>query len=152
MMRLFPLIIAVLAVNVMSGCSEPPTPEETPATPAAFNVEGLPTVEISVPGMMCEQSCVPTVRDSLARQQGVRDVKVDLETKTATVAVREDMFDADAAVADLLDLGFEDTQVAGDEPDGDGESANAVPASDDEVGDAETPADEAEPASTSPAN
>ncbi len=62
--------------------------------------------------MMCEKSCVPKVRESLAARPGVKDVRVDLTTKTATVAIQQDEFDADAAVADLVDQGFKETKVA----------------------------------------
>jgi copper chaperone CopZ len=92
--------------------SEPETPL-VQATPVAFNSEGAPTVDFSVPDMMCEHSCVPTVRETLAEQPGVKDVKVDLASKTATVAVEKDKFDADAAVAALVDLQFTETKLLG---------------------------------------
>ena len=85
------------------------------ATPVAFNVEGAPTVDFSVPDMMCEESCVPTVRETLAAQPGVKDVKVELATKSATVAVDKNKFDADAAVAALVDLQFSETKLMGSE-------------------------------------
>lgn len=108
----------LLAVTSCCGCTDSTTEttETTAAAPAPFNVAGLPTVEISVPDMMCEQSCVPKVRKSLASRAGVKDVQVDLETKTAVVAVDESEFDVDDAIADLLDLGFDGTHVAGVEP------------------------------------
>ena len=92
-------------------------PEEAveDATPVAFNVEGAPTVQFSVPDMMCEDSCVPTVRETLAAQPGVKDVKVELATKTATVAVDKDKFDADAALAALVDLQFTETKLRTDD-------------------------------------
>jgi copper chaperone CopZ len=97
--------------------AEEAAPEEAAAeaTPVAFNVEGAPTVDFSVPDMMCEESCVPTVRETLAAQPGVKDVKVELATKTATVAVDKDKFDADAAVAALVDLQFTETKLRTDD-------------------------------------
>jgi copper chaperone CopZ len=108
------LLAACLAV----GCGEeaailPEKPAE--ATPAAFNVEGAPTVEFSVPDMMCEESCCPQVRETLAAQPGVKDVKVELETKIATVAVDKDRFDAKAAIAALKDIQFVHTTLVTDE-------------------------------------
>ncbi len=85
--------------------------ETAQATPAVFNAGGAPTVEFSVPDMMCEVSCVPTVREVLAKQPGVKDVKVELETKKATVAVDESEFDAEAAVAALVDRQFKETKL-----------------------------------------
>ena len=100
--------------------SAPTTPEEATSdaaaasvTPVVFNVEDAPTITFDVPDMMCEHSCVPTVRETLAKQPGVKDVKVELETKTATVAVDKDQFDPDAAVAALVDLQFTETKLHG---------------------------------------
>jgi copper chaperone CopZ len=116
----------MLSVSLLLGCSESATEdsalsnseaaamvaEETAkTTPAVFNAEGAPTVTFSVPDMMCEQSCVPTVRETLAAQPGAKEVKVELETKTATVAVDEEAFDAAAAVAALVDLQFTETKL-----------------------------------------
>lgn len=78
---------------------------------AVFNAEGAPVVTFSVPDMMCEQSCVPTVRETLASQPGAKEVKVELETKTATVAVDDEKFDPQAAVAALVDLQFTETKL-----------------------------------------
>ncbi|MEM9660032.1 MAG: heavy-metal-associated domain-containing protein, partial [Planctomycetota bacterium] len=82
------------------------------ATEADFNVDGAPTVVFSVPDMMCEESCVPAVQKILAGQPGVEEVHVALDSKTATVAVDEQSFDADAAIAALVDMQFTNTAVA----------------------------------------
>lgn len=123
-MKLFGLLSAVLLAA--AGCSSPATdPVESAAstegpssaastevTSVAFNTEGAPTVEFSVPDMMCEVSCAPKVRKVLAAQPGVKDVDVQLDGKTATVAVDEEKFDADAAVAALVDVQFVNTKLA----------------------------------------
>ncbi len=70
-----------------------------------------PTVEFSVPDMMCEDSCVPEVRKILAAQPGVKDVKVELASKTATVAVDKEAFDPHAAIAALVDMQFKNTTL-----------------------------------------
>jgi copper chaperone CopZ len=110
------LAVGLLAACLATGCGgqEESTPPEqpSPVTPAAFNVEGAPTVVFSVPDMMCEDSCCPQVRETLAKQPGVKDVKVELATHTATVAVDKDQFDADAAIAALVDLQFVNTKLA----------------------------------------
>jgi copper chaperone CopZ len=85
---------------------QPPTVTQT-----AFNAENAPTVEFSVPDMVCEFSCVPQVRDTLAHQPGVKDVKVVLDTHIATVAVDKDKFDANKAIAALVDLQFKNTKL-----------------------------------------
>jgi copper chaperone CopZ len=101
------------------------SPASEKASEAAFNAGGAPTVTFSVPNMMCEDSCVPTVRETLAAQPGVKDVKVELATKTATVAVDEEKFDSQKAIAALVDLQFTDTKLAAaaDQPTPDGQSA-----------------------------
>jgi copper chaperone CopZ len=122
-----PFVAAAVGIVLLAGCSESApvddaalsnseaaamVAEETAhATPAAFNAEGAPTVAFSVPDMMCEVSCVPAVRAVLAKQPGVKDVKVELETKTATVAVDEATFDAEAAVAALVDKQFKEAKL-----------------------------------------
>jgi copper chaperone CopZ len=63
-------------------------------------------VEFSVPDMMCTHSCAPAVKATLAKQPGVVDVVVDFDTKTATVAIDEDEFDSDQALAALVDKQF----------------------------------------------
>ena len=77
------------------------------ATPAAFNVAGAPTVEFSVPDMMCPEGCAVKTKEILSEQPGAKEVVVDFEAKTATVAVEKDKFDADAAIAALVDHGFD---------------------------------------------
>lgn len=124
-------LLLLLATSVLAGCSEdlqpenvtpPATPatdedeteaavKDVEATPVSFNTEGAPTVSFNVPDMMCEHSCVPTVRETLAEQPGVKDVKVELDGKKATVAVDTATFDADAAVAALVDLQFTNTKL-----------------------------------------
>jgi copper chaperone CopZ len=76
--------------------------------PAAANLQ---VVNFSVPGMHCEFSCAPKVREVLTQQPGVAEVEVDLASKTAWVKADPDQFDAEAAVAALLDVQFDDTQV-----------------------------------------
>jgi copper chaperone CopZ len=118
--RLYSLSILISSFAV-SGCAEatnePAGIARKPTTAAVFNAAGGPTVKFSVPDMMCEDSCVPTVRETLADQPGVKDVKVELKTKTATVAVDEKEFDADAAIAALVDLQFTQTKLATDAAD-----------------------------------
>lgn len=107
---LAPLVIsAVLAC----GCTQSTDgrPDVTAQPVATFNAAGAPTVELSVPDMMCEESCAAKVREVLAAQPGAVDVKVDFPARTAYVAVEKSKFDVDAAIAALVDHGFDKTQV-----------------------------------------
>jgi copper chaperone CopZ len=80
-------------------------------TTAAFNPEGAPTVEFSVPDMMCPEGCGQKVMEILASRPGAKDAVVDFEAKIATVAVDEPEFDADAALAALVDHGFDHSKL-----------------------------------------
>ncbi len=81
--------------------------------PLAFNATGAPTVEISVPDMMCEDSCAVKAKEILSEIPGAREVIVDFDAKTATVAIDEGEFDADAAVAALVDHSFVHSTLKG---------------------------------------
>ncbi len=128
-MKRLTLTAAILLMAVVFGCNENAPIEDADltsseaaalvaeetgnATPVVFNANNAPTITFDVPDMMCEHSCVPTVRETLAKQPGVKDVKVELENKTAIVAVDKDAFDPDAAVAALVDLQFTETKLHG---------------------------------------
>jgi copper chaperone CopZ len=63
--------------------------------------------------MMCEDGCAVAVKDILEKQPGVRDVRVDFEAKTATVAVDEAAFSSERTLAELVDKGFDNSKLAG---------------------------------------
>lgn len=115
------IAIAGLLIFVV-GCSEPNTatsdtiPESR--TAAAFNSAGGPTVEFSVPDMMCAEGCGVAVKEILAKQPGAKDVLVDFDAKLARVAIEEGKFDADKALAALVDRQFTNSSLkdAGAEP------------------------------------
>ena len=104
------------AVALFSGCQQAVQEATTKSssldtTPAAFNLAGAPTASLHVPNMHCEFSCVEKVKQVLADQKGVKEVKIDFETKTATVAIDKEAFDADGAIAALVDYQFMDSEL-----------------------------------------
>jgi copper chaperone CopZ len=99
------LAATLLAIGCGTSSVDVATTEEPKATLAKFNVDGAPTVAFEVPEMHCE-SCVAHVEGILGEQPGVKDVEVDLESKVAKVAVDEKEFDAEKAVAALVDVRF----------------------------------------------
>jgi copper chaperone CopZ len=110
------LSVCTLALLLLVGCqkSESGQTAGSPAdtvTAVAFNVEGAPTVEFDMPDMMCPESCVKQTHEILSKQPGVKDVVVDFDTKTATVAIEPGKFDADAAIAALVDHGYDNAKV-----------------------------------------
>jgi copper chaperone CopZ len=104
-----------LGVVFLAGCSEQaaksPTVDSTAVTPASFNKAGAPTVEFSVPDMMCPEGCGAKVKEILSEQPGAKDVLVDFPAKTAKVAVDKDKFDAKQAVAALVDHQFKNSAL-----------------------------------------
>lgn len=112
--------LAMLAVAAMfaTGCQTESTPTitevekaELEVTPVAFNVGGAPTTKLEVPDMMCQYSCAAKVKEVLTAQTGVKDVKIDFDSKIAIVAVDEAEFDGKAAVAALVDYQFSNTKL-----------------------------------------
>lgn len=117
--RVYCLVMLVLSFAV-AGCTEatnsPASISVESATPAVFNSTGAPTVEFSLPDMMCEDGCAMTVKDVLSKQSGAKDVVVDFDGKTATVAIEEGQFDADQAIAALVDKGFDNSKLKTEPP------------------------------------
>ncbi len=112
------LTLVALSALIVTGCQTEPAPlkvVETESTvnvtPVAFNVTGAPTAELEVPDMHCEFGCAAKVKEVLASQEGVEDVKVDFEAKKAIVAIDKQAFDPDAAVAALVDFEFGNTKL-----------------------------------------
>jgi copper chaperone CopZ len=98
-----------VAVMCLVGCSEQAKQAPVASTaikPASFNTEGAPTVEFTVPDMMCPEGCGEKVKEILSEQPGAKDVLVEFETKTVKVAVDKDKFDSKKAVAALVDHQF----------------------------------------------
>ena len=116
------LLLATIVV-CFAGCGSqaPPAtvqqedPAAAPFTMISFNVEAAPTVKFSVPDMHCQFSCAPKVMETLVARPGVKDVKVELESKTAIVAIDQERFDADEAIAALVDAQFTNTTVVDEE-------------------------------------
>lgn len=110
--------VVALSVCVLAGCQSEPVPEPVAAsgpavevTPVAFNVAGAPTAELEVPDMHCPYGCAAKVKEVLASQEGVEDVKIDFDLKKAIVAINTQEFDAEAAVAALVDYDFGNTKL-----------------------------------------
>lgn len=108
------LAMAITGVSMLLGCGAPVSSDAPSADSSAqlvsFNPDSLPTVEISVPEIHCD-GCAAGVARCLKEEPGVKDVDVDVPTKTATVAVDEAVFDADKAVAALADAEFPESTV-----------------------------------------
>ena len=112
--------LAICCVLFLTSCSQ--TSEHAGKTsttalqPVAFNVPGAPTVEFNAPDMMCPEGCGEKVKEILSGQPGAKEVVVDFDAKKAKVAIDDSgKFDPKAAVAALVDHGFANSSVVGDE-------------------------------------
>jgi copper chaperone CopZ len=103
----FRLSFVAFLVLYVAGCSD----SSAEVSPAAFAAANEHVVEFSVPDMMCPEGCGVEVKKILSQQPGAKDVLVDFEHKTAIVAVDEDKFDADAALAALVDQMFANSKL-----------------------------------------
>ena len=119
-------IVATLLITcAVLGCSRVGTEGKAaapkPITPASFNSANLPTVSFSAPDMMCPEGCGEKVKEILSSQPGAKEVVVDFDGKTATVAIEEGQFDSRAAVAALVDHGFKNSALK------DGAASSSIP-------------------------
>lgn len=103
---LYRAFCVLVAFGMCVGCSKVDAPSPG-GTAVAFNVDGAPTVEFNVPDMMCPEGCGAKTKEILSEQPGAKEVVINFDAKTATVAVVEGEFDAEAAIAALVDYGFE---------------------------------------------
>jgi copper chaperone CopZ len=101
------LSCVLVVLGMLAGCGKSDLSTSETATPVAFNLSGAPTVQFNVPDMMCPESCAVKTKEILSEQPGAKEVVVDFDSKTATVAIEEGTFDADTAIAALVDYGFE---------------------------------------------
>jgi copper chaperone CopZ len=60
---------------------------------------------------MCPEGCGAKVKEILAEQPGAKEVLVEFETKTVTVAVVKEKFDSQKALAALVDHQFGQSAV-----------------------------------------
>ncbi|MDN0047470.1 heavy metal translocating P-type ATPase [Megasphaera hexanoica] len=93
--------------NHSAGTVSRETPRETPNTPISEQKEGEPAMKttLHIEGMMC-QHCQKHVHDALAAMDGVTDVTVDLEGKTADVTATKDITTDEFAKV-ITDAGYE---------------------------------------------
>ena len=126
------ILVVFMWVAGLVGCSQSasdaPQAATAQVTAAVFNSAGAPTIQFIVPGMMCETSCAVKTKEILSKVPGARDVVVDFPTKTATVAIDEGEFDAQLAIAELVDHGFDHSTLKDGAADSSPSSPISLPA------------------------
>lgn len=106
------LALAAATLLFTTGCQSESVPQpESVATPVSFDFGDAKTAELHVPDMMCQYGCAAKVEEVLTAQAGVTEVKVDFDSKRVGLAIDETEFDADAAVAALVDFSFPNTKL-----------------------------------------
>jgi copper chaperone CopZ len=110
------LIACVALIAAFAGCGGEVEKESSSIgnnqlTAASFNADNAPTVEFSVPDMMCPEGCGVAVEGILSKQPGAKDVLIDFEGKTAKVAIEEGKFDEEKALAALIDKQFSNSKL-----------------------------------------
>jgi copper chaperone CopZ len=110
-MRYCVVLIFALVVGCAKQSAETAAVVAEPTSVVAFNVASAPTVEFNVPDMMCLEGCGAKTKEILAELPGAKEVVINFDAKTATVAIEEGKFDADAAIATLKDYGFENSTL-----------------------------------------
>ena len=89
-------VLSVLAVFLLSAC----TCCEDSSTAGGAGGGNATLIKLQVEGMACGVMCPPKLKEDLLTVKGVEDVKVDFETKTATVQTTGNV-DSDALVKSL---------------------------------------------------
>ncbi len=89
-------VLSVLAVFLLSAC----TCCEDSSTAGGAGGGNATLIKLQVEGMACGVMCPPKIKEDLLTVKGVEDVKVDFETKTATVQITGNV-DSDALVKSL---------------------------------------------------
>jgi copper chaperone CopZ len=85
------LLLAVAGITFTSCKKEDKTTEaatttEAPAPKKEIAAADLQTASFEIEGMTCAMGCAATIEKKLAETEGIKEAKVDFETKTATVA------------------------------------------------------------------
>jgi len=85
------LVFALAAITFTSCKKEEKTAENTTTAEAAapkkeIAAENLETASFEIEGMTCAMGCAATIEKKLTETEGVKEAKVDFDTKTATVA------------------------------------------------------------------
>ncbi len=113
MRSILTLIFACCGISLI-GCGSSSVENSSTANSqiveASFNVEGAPTVGFNIPGMHCS-SCAGSICETLEKVPGVVDVKADVASKTATVAIDKNAFDSTKAIDALNEAAFSEATL-----------------------------------------
>ena len=81
-------VLSVIAVFLLSACTGDDSASsgaESSAAPAGAAAGNATLIKLQVEGMACGVMCPPKIKEDLLTVEGVQEVNVDFDTKTATV-------------------------------------------------------------------
>ncbi len=96
-------VLSVLSVFLLSACTTDDSAGTDGSGSAATGgaaAENTTLIKLQVEGMACGVMCPPKIKEDLMTVNGVQEVTVDYETKTATVKA-SDGVDSDVLVKSL---------------------------------------------------
>ena len=91
--------------NFLASTSPQISATTTASSSVAPTQENIRTAKLKVDGMWCS-SCAYFVKQALLRTPGVRDAKISMLTKTATVTYDPTQTEVEALVAATTDYGY----------------------------------------------
>ncbi|MFO0920864.1 MAG: hypothetical protein U0905_00010 [Pirellulales bacterium] len=109
-----------LALGIGLGCqSQTSNPTAVKAIEAVRSTTAAneKTIRVLVPDMNCQHVCWPEVRNTLARQPGVRSVKLVAQPNPDEITHKhvllnvEEGFDSDVAFQELDRIGFQNSKI-----------------------------------------
>jgi len=98
-------IYAFAIISILGGTTQLSVAKTNPSKAEKTTVK---VVTLDVPGMFCS-TCPFTVRKSLEKIDGVKDVKTDFKTKTAVVTYDPKKVDIKALIAATTNVGYPST-------------------------------------------
>lgn len=105
------IVCGLLAVAGACSDDAPTAPTSRAHRPVAEPTGPTVPVKMNITGMMCGDSCPPDVKQALARVPGVYHIKVDFETKSATMDIDAGKVDEKLLVAALRDSHYDGSIV-----------------------------------------
>lgn len=104
----FTLLMGFLILN-FSACKNITAPKIVTVTSAVENVEVIfkeaQTISMDIEGMVCATGCAAVIQKNLNQTTGVKDAKVDFETKKATLIYDADVLSPNEVTQVVLNSG-----------------------------------------------
>jgi copper chaperone CopZ len=105
----FFLLLMNLLVLSFTACKNNPAPKIVTVTSAVVNVEVVfkeaQPISMDIEGMVCAIGCAAVIQKNLNQTTGIKDAKVDFETKKATLIYDADVLSPNEVTQVVLNTG-----------------------------------------------